>query len=296
MRNEQGHWPEVCKKAFQAMVSDMQGTISHAFFLRYSIMQLRALSPRELEISGRLNTPLFAAKDSTHYQPIAWEEAYSKIAEKLKAIDPKEAFFYASGRSSNEAGFLLQLFARIYGTNHVNNCSYYCHQASGVGLTASIGTGAATVTVEDIDKADTFFLIGCNPASNHPRLLTALARLRRRGGNIIVINPVREMGLMNFRVPSNLKSLLFGSSICSLFLQPKIGGDIAILSGIAKVIINNGLSCPEFIDKATENFSDYAKKIDALTWKEIEESSGLSQQEISAAAKIYGSSKRAIFS
>src|SRR5436305_647477 len=174
MRNEAGHWPEVCKKSFQAMVGDMQGALRPDFFRTFSLEQLKALSPRELEWSGRLTEPLYAGPGDTHYRVIAWDEALGRVAEQLKRNQPGENFFYASGRSSNEAGFLLQLFARLYGTNYVNNCSFYCHQASGVGLGDSLGTGTATVTLEDIEGSDLFFLIGGNPASNHPRLMRTL--------------------------------------------------------------------------------------------------------------------------
>src|SRR5262249_44841475 len=160
---------------------------------------MQAMSPRELETAGRLTEPLLAERGGTHFRPIGWAEALARIAEKLRQTDPRASFFYFSGRSSNEAGFLLQLFARIYGTNNVNNCSFYCHQASGVGLTQALGTGTATVRLTDIDLCDTFFLIGGNPASNHPRLMTQLMRLRRRGGKVIVVNPVRETGLVRFR-------------------------------------------------------------------------------------------------
>src|SRR5262249_17150812 len=182
-----------------------------------------------LEWCGRLTQPLFAGPGDTHYRVIDWDTALRRVADQLKAIRPEEHFFYASGRSSNEAGFLLQLFARLYGTNYVNNCSYYCHQASGVGLGRSLGTGTATVTLNDVEHADLFFLIGGNPASNHPRLMRSLMLLRRRGGKVIVINPVREVGLVNFSVPSDLRSLLFGSAIASRYVQPPIGGHIALL-------------------------------------------------------------------
>src|SRR5262249_9657888 len=165
MRNEMGHWPEVCKKSLQAMVADMQQGLQPEFFERYSIAQLRTLSPRELEWCGRLTQPLYALPQDTHYRVIDWDAALQRVADQLRNSRPDESFSYASGRSSNEAGFLLQLFARLYGTNYVNNCSYYCHQASGVGLTRSLGTGTATVTLEDVEAADLFFLIGGNPAS-----------------------------------------------------------------------------------------------------------------------------------
>src|SRR4029453_16130878 len=130
------------------------------------------------------------------------DDALARIVARLKQLPPGETFWYFSGRSSNEAGFLLQLFARLYGTNNVNNCSYFCHQASGVGLSSSLGTGTATVTLEDVEHADLVFLIGGNPPSNHPRLMTTLMKVRKRGGEVMVINPVRELALGNFREAS----------------------------------------------------------------------------------------------
>src|SRR4051794_30367318 len=233
MRNEQGHWPEVCKKSLQAMVADMQQGLRPEFFQRYSIAQLRSLSSRELEWCGRLTEPLYAGPGDTHFRVIPWDEALRRVADQLKESPPDRHFFYASGRSSNEAGFLLQLLARLYGTNYVNNCSFYCHQASGVGLNAALGTGTATVTLEDVEKTDLFFLIGGNPASNHPRLMRTLMNIRRNGGKVVVVNPVKEIGLVNFRVPSDPWSLVFGSRIASLYVQPHIGGDIAFLTGVA---------------------------------------------------------------
>ncbi|MGH9309450.1 MAG: molybdopterin-dependent oxidoreductase, partial [Vicinamibacterales bacterium] len=219
MVNEAGHFPEVCKKSLQAMAADMQDGISAEFFARYSLADLRALSPRELESCGRLVSPIYAGPGATHYRVIGWDEALDRLARGLKASGPGRSFFYSSGRSSNEAGFVLQLFARVFGTNAVNNCSYYCHQASGVGLTSSLGTGTATVQLDDVEHADLYVLVGGNPASNHPRLLRSLMALRRRGGHVIVINPLKEPGLVNFRVPSDPRSLLFGSRIASLYVQ-----------------------------------------------------------------------------
>src|SRR5262245_43339801 len=226
MRNEQGHWPEVCKKSLQAMVADMQDGLSPEFFARFSIAQLQALSPRELEWCGRLTAPILAGPGATHYRVITWDEAIARVVQQLQGTKPDENFFYCSGRSSNEAGFVLQLFARLYGSNFVNNCSYYCHQASGVALNDALGVGTATVTLADVENADLFFLIGGNPASNHPRLMRTLMTIRRRGGHVIVVNPVKEVGLVNFRVPSDLRSLLFGTKIGSLYVQPHIGGDV----------------------------------------------------------------------
>ncbi|MEO7274001.1 MAG: molybdopterin-dependent oxidoreductase, partial [Vicinamibacterales bacterium] len=197
MVNEAGHFPEVCKKSLQAMAADMQDGISSTFFARYSLAELRTLSPRELEACGRLTTPIHAAPGDTHYRPVSWDEALDGLSATLRSTPPARSFFYSSGRSSNEAGFLLQLLARAFGTNNVNSCSYYCHQASSVGLGASLGTGTPTVQLEDLEHSDLFILIGGNPASNHPRLLRSLMSLRRRGGHVIVINPAKEVGLVN---------------------------------------------------------------------------------------------------
>jgi len=170
MVNEGGHFPEVCKKSLQAMASDMQDRITPEFFARYSIGQLQSLSPRELEFCGRLVDPIYAAPGDTHYRVVSWDEALDRLSAKLKASGPGHSFFYASGRSSNEAGFLLQLLARLFGTNYVNNCSYYCHQASGVGLASSLGTSTATVSLEDVERSDLYLLLGGNPASTALRI------------------------------------------------------------------------------------------------------------------------------
>jgi molybdopterin-dependent oxidoreductase alpha subunit len=295
MRNEAGHWPEVCKKSLQAMVADMQAGLKPEFFARYSIAQLQSFSPRELEWCGRLTQPVFAGPDDTHYRVIDWDEALSRLVHQLQAAGPEHSFFYASGRSSNEAGFLLQFFARLFGTNFVNNCSYYCHQASGVGLTQTVGVGTATVTLEDVEHADCFILLGGNPASNHPRLMRSLLNLRRRGGEVIVINPLKEVGLVNFSVPSDVRSLLFGSKIASLYLQPHIGGDIALLSSIAKLLLEQGKIDRAFVDTATDGFDAFQQHIGQLSWTTIVESAGVQRAEIERAAAAYARASSAIF-
>ncbi|MEQ1934104.1 MAG: FdhF/YdeP family oxidoreductase, partial [Fimbriimonadaceae bacterium] len=296
MVNEAGRFPEVCKKSLQAMVGDMQGRIEPRFFETYSLEELRSFTSQELEACGRLAQPVIAREGDTHYRPIAWEEALNLIGKTMVETPPERAFFYASGRSSNEAGFLLQLLARCYGTNHVSNCSYYCHQASGVGLTDSIGTGTATVSLEDLETCDLVFLIGGNPASNHPRLMTSLAKLRARGGKVIVVNPLREAGLAEFRVPSNLKSMLFGSEIASQYAQVSIGGDIAFLMGLAKALIEiPGAVSREFVEAHTEGFESTRALFEATSWADIEAASGVTQQEIADIAATYAQCKKAIF-
>jgi molybdopterin-dependent oxidoreductase alpha subunit len=306
MVNEAGHFPEVCKKSFQAMVADMQGGVKPEFFATYSIPQLRAFSPYQMEHAGRLVQPVILEKGSQHYRPIDWDEALARIAAKLERTAPEESFFYFSGRSSNEAGFLLQLFARLYGTNHVNNCSYYCHQASGVGLASVIGTGAGTVKLDDMENADCVLLIGGNPASNHPRMMRTLMMVRRNGGKVIVVNPIVETGLVNFSVPSDAWALLFGAEIASTYVQPHVGGDLALVYGMMKRLREihaaravNGAGEPvideEFLGRHCTGWPELVARIDALSWEEIVAASGVSRREIEDIAGQYAESRRAIF-
>lgn len=296
MVNEQGSFPEVCKKSLQAMAADMQKAISSEFWKTHSIEQLKKFSPRELENSGRLVEPLLYERRCDHYQPLSWDEALSRIVAKLKVIRQDQSFWYFSGRSSNEAGFLLQLFARLYGTNNVNNCSYYCHQASGVGLTSSIGSGTATIVLEDVEHADLVFLIGGNPASNHPRIMTTLKKIRRRGGEVIVINPVVETGLVNFRVPSDPISLLCGTKIATQYVQPHIGGDLALLSGIAKRVDEIGVADESFLKEYCDGGGEWRDWLRSLDWQNIETRSGVCQAEIRQIADKYAAARNVVFS
>jgi molybdopterin-dependent oxidoreductase alpha subunit len=296
MVNEAGHFPEVCKKSLQAMVADMQGAITADFWTKYTPNDLRGLSPRELENCGRLTQPVLYTPELRRFQPISWDAAFKRIADKLQSLTPDETFWYFSGRSSNEAGFLLQLFARLYGTNNVNNCSFYCHQASGVGLTTVTGSGTATVELEDVDKADLVFVIGGNPASNHPRLMRTLMSVRRRGGEVIVINPIVETGLVNFSVPSDVLSLFFGTKIASLYGQPHIGGDLALLTGIAKQIVETGAHDVAFLESSCNGWPELREQLAAIAWDEIIHKSGVPREEINEIAARYARAKSVVFS
>jgi molybdopterin-dependent oxidoreductase alpha subunit len=296
MVNEQGRFPEVCKKSIQAMTADMQGALREHFFDDFSLETLRGMTPRELEAAGRLTHPVIAGPLDSHYRAISWDEVLDKVADTMKKTPPDEAFFYLSGRSSNEAGFLLQLLARIYGTNHVNNCSYYCHQASGVGLDSVTGSGTATVVLEDIESCDLLFIIGANPSSNHPRLMRSLVELRRRGGKVIVVNPVREVGLERFNVPSDVRSLLFGSKIADLYVQPHIGGDIAFMTGVAKALLERDVIDDEFVDNFTDGWDACRAGIESTSWDDIISTGGVDRETIDRVADMYCVSQRTIFS
>jgi molybdopterin-dependent oxidoreductase alpha subunit len=306
MVNEAGHFPEVCKKSFQAMVADMQGAVKPTFFETYSVPQLRAFTPYQMEHAGRLVQPVILEKGSQHYRPIEWADAMERIAATLRRTTPEESFFYFSGRSSNEAGFLLQLFARLYGTNHVNNCSYYCHQASGVGLASVIGTGAGTIQLDDMEHSDFTMLIGGNPASNHPRMMRTLMMVRRRGGKVVVVNPIVETGLVNFSVPSDAWALFFGAEIASSYVQPFVGGDLALVYGLMKRLVEleaergvNAAGEPivdeAFLRAHCTGWPELAARLDALSWDEIVAASGVARREIDDLAAQYAESRRAVF-
>jgi molybdopterin-dependent oxidoreductase alpha subunit len=247
MVNERGSFPEVCKKSVQAQAADMQPPIGEDFFRTHDLDDLARLGSRELEAAGRIGFPLLCRDGDRHYRRAGWDEALAVAADALRAAPPDRTFFYASGRSSNEAAFILQCFARVYGSNNVNNCSYYCHQASSVALADTIGSGTATVTLDDLAEADLALIVGANPASNHPRLITEMVALRRRGGVVIVINPLREVGLVRFRVPSDWRSMLLGSDVSDLYLQPHVGSDIALLTLLLQGVIARGAVDEDYV-------------------------------------------------
>lgn len=295
MVNELGEFPSVCNKSVQAQSTDIQPAIPDELF-DFALNDFAALSPMQLEKLGRLNTPIYKEKGADTYRQVDWDWAIAHTAERLRAASPERTFFYSSGRSSNEAAFLFQLLARAYGTNNVTNCSYYCHQATGVGLSSTVGTGTATVELADLGLADLVFVIGANPSSNHPRLIHQLKACRGRGGDVIVINPAKEPGLVKFAVPKSPKSLLTGGTeIASEYLQPNIGEDLALLKGFAKVILENGGEDQGFIDAHTDGFQAYRRDLQETSWDTITSRSGIGRDVIEAIARRIISADSVIF-
>ncbi|RMF58447.1 MAG: histidine kinase, partial [Calditrichaeota bacterium] len=231
----------------------------------------------------------------THFQVLSWHDALQTLLQYWKRAQPARSFFYVSGRSSMEAAFLVQLLARQWGTNNVNNCSYYCHQASGVGLTQSLGSGTSTVTLGDLQKTDLVVLVGANPASNHPRLMTVLARLRRRGGKVVVINPLQEIGLQRFSVPSDIRSLLFGSEIANLYLQPHCGGDLALLKAAAARLWQQGKADVEFLQRYCNHFAEFKRDLEEADVAGLLEKAGIASAELDAFCECLAASQRTVF-
>lgn len=294
MVNEAGHFPEVCKKSMQAQAGDMAGAIPESFFRETSLSELERMSSFELQHLGRLAFPLVAGPHDERFRRLSWVDALDRAGRALAAASPDETFFYSSGRSSNEAAFLLQLVARAYGTSNLHNCSYYCHSASGVGLTEVYGSGTGSVALEDLGQADLVLVAGANPASNHPRLITQLVALRRRGGRVIVVNPLRELGLTRFRIPSDPASLLFGSTVSDLYLQPNVGGDVALFKALLKGVLERGGVDAAFVGEHTSGWAAVEADLATTAWETLVAASGVARQEIDRAVGMLCGARRGI--
>ena len=294
MTNEAGHFPEVCKKSVQAQAGDMAGTIAEEVVRTTSLVRLEQLGSRELEGLGRLGFPLLAGPGDTHFRRVSWSEALDRAAAGLRATPPAESFFYSSGRSSNEAAFLMQVVARAWGTPNVHNCSFYCHNASSVALGQVYGSGTASVGLDDLAAADLALVAGANPASNHPRLVAQLVALRRRGGRVIVVNPLRELGLVRFRVPSDWRSLLFGSSVSDVYLQPHVGADVAVFKALLKGVVEAGGVDRGFVAAHTSGWDAVEADLAATSWPALVDASGVPRAEIDAAVAMLLGAQRGI--
>lgn len=294
MVNEAGHFPEVCKKSVQAQAGDMGGTISESYFAQHSLARMERLTSYELERLGRVAFPLMAEPGDRNYRRVSWNEALDRAATALNESHPDQTFFYSSGRASNEAAFLMQLVARAYGTKNINNCSYYCHQASGAALAKVYGSGTASIVLEDLGKADFALVAGANPASNHPRLITQLVDLRRRGGRVVIINPLRELGLVRFRIPSDVRSMIFGSQVSDLYLQPHIGGDLALFKSVLKGLLEKNATDSGFIDSFTSNWEAVKSDIAGSSWDELTLASGVPRAQVDELVDMVAKAKHGI--
>ncbi|HEY6803363.1 MAG TPA: FdhF/YdeP family oxidoreductase, partial [Pyrinomonadaceae bacterium] len=277
--------------------------ITPEFFKKWSVADLSLQSDEWLGSQGRITHPMWLRPGATHYEPIEWDDAFKLIAGELNALDhPDQAIFYTSGRTSNEAAFLYQLFVRQFGTNNLPDCSNMCHESSGAALSETIGIGKGTVTLDDFDHAQAIFVIGQNPGTNHPRMLTSLQRAKRRGCKLVHINPLPEAGMVRFKHPQEIINLLgAGTPLADLFLQVKINGDVALLKGIIKAVLAEEELRPEqvldhqFIEKYASGFAEFSAALNQIKWGEIVEQSGVSKELLEQAAQIFIESERTIF-
>ncbi|MHB1512566.1 MAG: FdhF/YdeP family oxidoreductase [Acidiferrobacter sp.] len=289
---------EFCENGVKAVAAEATSKrVTREFFATHSVSTLAQHDDYFLEDQGRLTEPMAYDARTDHYEPIGWAEAFAAIGAQLRSLaSPDEAIFYTSGRTSNEAAFLYQLFVREFGTNNLPDCSNMCHEPTSLGMPESIGVGKGTVTLEDFDEADTLLLFGHNPGTNHPRMLGTLQKAARRGTRILVFNPLRERGLERFTHPQKPGDMLTnrGTAIATHYYQPKIGGDLAVALGIAREILENGHPDQAFIAAHTHGFEAFQKNVLNTPWEEIEQGSGLTRADFRVIGDIYDKGKATI--
>ncbi|TBU78754.1 FdhF/YdeP family oxidoreductase [Phytopseudomonas daroniae] len=277
------------------------------FFAKYTVSQLREQSDYWLEYQGRLTEPMRYDAATDRYVPTSWDDAFSLIAKHLKNLDtPNQAEFYTSGRASNEAAFLYQLFVRAFGTNNFPDCSNMCHEASGVALIQSVGIGKGSVTFADFEHADAIFVLGQNPGTNHPRMLEPLREAVKRGAQVVAFNPLKERGLERFQHPQHALEMLTNGSepLNTAFFRPALGGDMAALRGIAKFLLqwereavakgDKPVFDHAFIAEHTDGVDAYLAVLDETSWDSLVEQSGLSLADIEQAALMYRRAEKVI--
>ena len=280
---------EYCENGAKAVADEATTKrLTAAFFAKNSVADLSLLNDYEIGKKGRIAEPVYLAAGASHYTPISWDEAFGKIATHLNKLkSPDEAVFYTSGRTSNEAAFLYQLFVREYGTNNLPDCSNMCHESSGVALNESVGIGKGSVKLEDFYKAEAILIIGQNPGTNHPRMLSALQKAKECGATIISINPLPETGLIAFSDPQSVKGALgIKSRLTDIFLQVKLNGDMALIQAIEKLLLAEEEKAPgtvldqNFIANSTQGFDAWKQNIEAQSLENLIEQTGLRQWQI----------------
>ena len=288
---------EFCENGAKAVADEaMKGNVNPDFFSKYTVQQLSEKSDYWLNKQGRITDPMILKKGEDKYSPISWSDAIELIASRInESGDPNRSVFYTSGRTSNEAAFLYQLFARTLGTNNMPDCSNMCHESSGTGLGESIGIGKGTVSLEDFDHSECILVIGQNPGTNHPRMLTALRDAKRNGAKIIHVNPLPETGLVRFKHPQDYMKLSFGSEqLADIHLQVKIGGDAALLHGLMKVQFELDALDHEFIEEKTTGITALRETVESTDWDQIETDTGLERFQIETAGRILAQSNATI--
>lgn len=293
---------EFCENGAKAVAEEATlRTVTPEFFATHSLDDLAGKTGYWLGQQGRLTHPMVVRPGDTHYSPIAWEQAYRLIADTLRGLaSPDEAVFYTSGRTANETAFLYQLLVRSFGTNNLPDCSNMCHESSGAALTRSIGIGKGSVSIDDFAAADLIIVAGQNPGTNHPRMLSALSTAKAHGAMVIAVNPLPETGLIGFRDPQTVKGLTSGVTIADDFLQIRLGGDMALFQGLAKLLFDAEDRAPGtvvdrvFVDAHTAGFAEYEKHMRAVDLDEVVEATGLTRDQLDRTAELLARSKSTI--
>ncbi|MBF6273569.1 MULTISPECIES: FdhF/YdeP family oxidoreductase [Nocardia] len=293
---------EFCENGAKAVAEEATlRTVTPEFFATHSLDDLAGKTGYWLGQQGRLTHPMVLRPGDTHYSPIAWEQAYRLIADTLRGLaSPDEAVFYTSGRTANETAFLYQLLVRSFGTNNLPDCSNMCHESSGAALTRSIGIGKGSVSIDDFAAADLIIVAGQNPGTNHPRMLSALSTAKAHGATVIAVNPLPETGLIGFRDPQTVKGFTSGVTIADDFLQIRLGGDMALFQGLAKLLFDAEDRAPGtvvdrvFVDAHTAGFAEYEKHMRAVDLDEVVEATGLTREQLDRTAGLLARSKSTI--
>ncbi|GAA0235067.1 FdhF/YdeP family oxidoreductase [Actinomadura nitritigenes] len=282
------HVAEFCENGAKAVAEEATTRrVTREFFAAHTVDELAGRSDHWLGQQGRLTEPMLKRAGSAHYEPVSWDEAIGLLAAELKALDsPDEAVFYTSGRTSNEAAFAYQLFARAFGTNNLPDCSNMCHESSGSALGETIGVGKGSVLLEDLYRADLIFVVGQNPGTNHPRMLSALERAKKGGARIVAVNPLPEAGLMRFKNPQRPSGVTgHGTALADRFLQIRLNGDLALFQALNRMLLESdapGALDREFLDAHTHGFEAFERHVRGLDWDDVLEATGLTRGEIAA--------------
>ncbi|WP_243789497.1 FdhF/YdeP family oxidoreductase [Saccharopolyspora gloriosae] len=294
---------EFCENGAKAVAEEATTRrVDAEFFARHSVDELADKSEYWLGQQGRLTQPMIKRSGDAHYRPIDWDAALDVVAEGLRGLDsPDEAAFYTSGRTSNEAAFLYQLMVRSFGTNNLPDCSNMCHESSGSALTETIGIGKGSVSLSDVEHSDLVLVVGQNPGTNHPRMLSTLEKVKRHGGKIIAVNPLPEAGLMRFKNPQNARGVVGkGTPLCDEFAQIRIGGDLALFKALTGLLVQAEQDAPgtvldrEFIEQHAHGFEEFAAQAPDIDWDATLEATGLTREQIEKIARMLIESERTV--
>jgi molybdopterin-dependent oxidoreductase alpha subunit len=293
---------EYCENGAKAIAEEATTRkVTPVFFQKYSVSELSQKSDYWLGQQGRLTKPLVLREGQTHYQEVSWEESFKLIGNQLNSLpSPDEAIFYTSGRTSNEAAFLYQLFIRMYGTNNMPDCSNMCHESSGSALGETLGLGKGSVKLDDFEKAEVIMILGQNPGTNHPRMLSALEKAKRAGAKVISINPLIEAGLLKFKHPQEVRDVFFGGEkLTDIYLQIRINGDLALLKSMNKLLLeaeqkSGNVFDKDFIINQSENYESYIQSLESEDLEQLSEACGIALDEIKAATQLLIDHKKII--
>ncbi|HEY3006140.1 MAG TPA: FdhF/YdeP family oxidoreductase [Kribbellaceae bacterium] len=284
------HAAEFCENGAKAVAWEAsRKRVPRDFFARTTVAAMDTMSEYDLGKLGRITEPMLLRSGATHYEPVSWDEAFAVVARHLRGLDdPDDAVFYTSGRTSNEAAFLWQLFVRAYGTNNLPDCSNMCHESSGTALTAVIGSGKGAVTLDSLEQAELIVVVGQNPGTNAPRMLSHLEKAKQAGATIVAVNPLPEPGLIRFKNPQHVSGWLgHGTALADEYLQIRIGGDQALFQALGHLLIEAGAIDKEFIARHTSGFDAYRAQVSEVDWPTIETATGLTRADIERLAGLF---------